>query len=460
MRRGPSSWTADEWYRILLALDELSSDHCGKAKLPSKVRILRRVFWRAYLLVARDTGLSWRQILELRRDQVAPNGTIVVHFDNPSSAAVMRLRNDTLAAIEEGKFDGHRLLQYPYHREQMFAEHWRRIVTAAGIDRRAISPTETAIPSDQHIVFPEPRPPDGTRKTLAQFYLQYYQPLRLVGRSQRTDTLYKYTIANFGRYLGHAPTLADLTDQRVGGLLQWMSSRGLAPHSLAKEYDQLLAMWRFACRKNLVREYPTLPRPNRPDRVPIAWMPDELHRLFASLDTLPGKVGTVSAAAFWRALLLTLYDTGERIAAIMQLEWQHFDFNRRYVRIPAEFRKGKHRDKVSKLRPETVTAIKAIQTGAYTLVFEWPMAASSLWKFFGVVLKRAGLPHDRKSKFHRMRRTVASLYESAGGDAMKLLDHSSRCVTAKYLDPRLVQVKHACDLLPNPLANPNETSVA
>ena len=63
-----------------------------------------------------------------------------------------------------------------------------------------------------------------------------------------------------------------------------------------------------------------------------------------------------------------------------------------------------------------------------------------------------GLPSDRRHKFHAMRRTVASFYEAAGGNATELLGHSTRDVTrTHYLDPRVVgQGVNACDVLFRP----------
>jgi integrase len=76
-----------------------------------------------------------------------------------------------------------------------------------------------------------------------------------------------------------------------------------------------------------------------------------------------------------------------------------------------------------------------------------PYYGGYLWHKFGQVLARAGLPTDAKSKFHRIRRTVASYYEAAGGNATELLGHSSRKVTTAYLDKRVVQAPQAIDRL-------------
>ena len=49
----------------------------------------------------------------------------------------------------------------------------------------------------------------------------------------------------------------------------------------------------------------------------------------------------------------------------------------------------------------------------------------------------------------RMRRSVASHYKAAGGDATELVDHTSRKVTQAYLDPRIVKRVQEMDLLPS-----------
>jgi integrase len=53
-------------------------------------------------------------------------------------------------------------------------------------------------------------------------------------------------------------------------------------------------------------------------------------------------------------------------------------------------------------------------------------------------------------KFHAMRRTAASHFAAAGGDASHFLGHSSPRITEKYyLDPRIADTgPQPCDVLP------------
>lgn len=103
------------------------------------------------------------------------------------------------------------------------------------------------------------------------------------------------------------------------------------------------------------------------------------------------------------------------------------------------------------MAPDTIEALRAIRLPKEPRIFPWPYTPNYLWNRFDGLLQRAGLPHDARSKFHRIRRSVASYFEAAGGDATNLLGHSDRKVTRKhYLDRRIVQEKQASDVLFRP----------
>ncbi len=84
------------------------------------------------------------------------------------------------------------------------------------------------------------------------------------------------------------------------------------------------------------------------------------------------------------------------------------------------------------------------------LVFPWDRAQNYLWKVYGKIRKKAGLPAGRRDSFHRLRRSVASHMEAAGGNATDQLRHSGRRVTEAYLDPRIVVKQQAIDFLFRP----------
>jgi len=286
--------------------------------------------------------------------------------------------------------------------------------------------------------------------TLVEFFDLHYLPLRLRSRSRSTVRLYRHTFRKFDEFLARQARLSDLTDATVSRLLSWCREKDLSPRTANKLRDQLLAIWRFACRKGVLRMWPDVEPEPEPERVPQAWSQQQLSSLFTAIREAQGWIGKIRANLWWNALHLVLYDTGERIGAVMQLAWDNVDLDSGWVRFPAETRKGGRRDRAYRVAPETIEALRLILVPWRDDVFTWPYDSVYIYARYKRLLRRAGLPNDRTSMFHRMRRTTASLFEAAGGNATELLGHSSRAVTKKYLDPRLLNAPQAIDKLPRP----------
>lgn len=281
--------------------------------------------------------------------------------------------------------------------------------------------------------------------TLLQFLDDIYVPLSGIG--ERTRRLYSLTIGSFGRFLGRAATLADFDELVVARFLA-DRVRKRAAATAAKDRAQLRALWEMAARRKLVESWPTIKIIRVPVRVPECWLTEEFQRLLAAASKEQTTLDGIPAALWWRALLLLCYDTGSRCTEAISLRWRCV--KPRAVLFVAEDRKGRRADIYREIGETTTAALEAIRgtRGPDDLVFPWPRSHTYLWKRLEIILKRAGLPATRRDKFHKIRRTTASYYEAAGGDAQTLLDHSSRAVTQRYLDPRVVKQKAAPDILP------------
>jgi integrase len=286
-----------------------------------------------------------------------------------------------------------------------------------------------------------------TAMSLRSLLVDTYAPLR--GICDRTLELYKFTIDAYGEVLGREPTVADLEELSVARFLA-ARVRSRSPATAAKDRSQLRALWEFAARRKLTDTWPTIPMIRVPERVPEAWMTDEMERLLESAARERTSYDGVPAALFWTALLLLAYDTGERASALISLRWANV--RGRVVLFRAEDRKGRRRDILREISVHTADALMAIK-GDRELVFPWPRSRSYLWTRLGIILERAGLPAGRRDKFHKIRRTTASYYEAAGGSAQRLLDHADPATTRKYLDPRIVKPRAAPDLIP-PIRRP------
>lgn len=284
-------------------------------------------------------------------------------------------------------------------------------------------------------------------RVLFETFDSLYLPMRLVGCSPKSIHQHRVALGHFQRFLGREPTTDDLTDLSASSLLAYLAERQAAI-TANKTLDKLLAQWRFLSQQGLVSTWPNVRKLPEPEVIPLAWLDHEMRAILAACGKAYGRYSGVRAADWWLGLHLVIYDTAERISAVLGLEWSHYDPQTRWLHIPAELRKGKRRSRMVRLGPDTAAQLAKIAKPVRPAMFPWEWTVTMLYKRYDSILRDAGLPTDRRSKFHRLRRTVASYYKRAGGDARELLDHSSWSVTAKYLDPRLIGSSQASDLLP------------
>ncbi len=284
---------------------------------------------------------------------------------------------------------------------------------------------------------------------LDAFYQDRYEPLALRSRRPNTKRLYRTTLRAFNLYLNRPARVVDLTDEQVSGFAAWRLDNGLAKRSVNKDLFNLLAIWRWAHKKGHVKNWPDVELERPPVRVPVALSRDELSEVLRAIQSEQKRVGKYPGPVFWLALFLLIWNTGERIGAVMQLTWDRVDLKRGWVRFIAEDRKGATADNALPIAAYTVAALKVIKQKE-GLVFPWPYSSTYIYNRFGKIMRRAGLPDNALYKFHVLRKSVASHYEAAGGNATELLGHTSRKVTRAYLDPRIVRKVSAIDLLFEP----------
>jgi integrase len=274
---------------------------------------------------------------------------------------------------------------------------------------------------------------------LTRLFEDFYRPLKLRGRPANGNTarLYGCTLRSFSRWLGYPATVDDLTELTISRFLeQRMAVR--SPYTAEKERTQLLALARFAVDRRIIEDRPLVPPTVLPERITRAWSVDELQALSRAAAATRGVVGCVPAGVFWHALLSVLWESAERIGAILDVRKD--DFQPPYLLVRAESRKGGKRDRVYRLSPETCELVALAMGNPSPVLFWWPGNRNNIWRWMRTIVRRAGLENGRKSGFHQIRRTAASHFAAAGGDASVLLDHSSPRITSRwYLDRRMTE---------------------
>lgn len=256
--------------------------------------------------------------------------------------------------------------------------------------------------------------------------------------------------------LAELPRLEDLTEERMAAFVASRRLEGIAAGTIAGEQRKLFALWRYACKRGYITIWPASHPVKVPARIPRAWTREELRRLFDATKFATSSIRGSGSPLWWRCLFSVLWDTGERITAVLSLCWDNVDLEGLTVYIPAEDRKGGQVDRLYPIAPETAELLALLPRDRRPFWFPWTL--STLYRRLERLLKKGGLPADRRSKFHRIRRSTASHYEAAGGNATELLGHTSRKVTRGYLDPRIVRTASAVDLLFRPAGPVDDVS--
>jgi integrase len=286
--------------------------------------------------------------------------------------------------------------------------------------------------------------------SVREFFETVYSPLKLGGRAQTTRKRYRDAIRKLSAHLGREAMLADLSDEMVSALMGSLADRGLAPPSVNAIRKKLCALWTLAAKKRRVDTWPDVAPWPEFKRLPNSWDLDEIEAILTAASQTQGAYAEIPAGQWWLALLLTLFDTSLRIGAALKIRRADLNLETRQVLVRAETQKQKA-DQRFRLSHETIAVLRRIDSRR-ELLFPWPKCEGSLYNAYGRILAQAGLPNGPKDKFHRLRRTGATLLTKAAGRAVATehLGHSGARVTEAYIDESKLDEVGACDLLPRP----------
>jgi integrase len=284
---------------------------------------------------------------------------------------------------------------------------------------------------------------------LREFYAQTYEPLALRSRRKNTKRLYGNTLNSFEKFLERPALMSDLNDATVSRFAAYRVDLGRSKYTVNRDLFNLLAIWRWAHKKAYVTNWPDVAMEKPPTKAPVALLREEIDALLLAIHQEREPVGHYKGNEFWHALFLLTWDTGERIGAVMALEWPQVDLRKRWVRFDADHRKGGAADNQLPIAVDTAAALGKLKPFEGK-VFCWPYGGTYLYRRYNKILERAGLPTSRVYKFHCIRKSTASHYEAAGGNATELLGHSTRKITRAYLDVRIIKPQSAVDILFRP----------
>ena len=278
---------------------------------------------------------------------------------------------------------------------------------------------------------------------LSAFFHDTYAPLRQL--APKAVYQYDLTIKRFSEHLGRQPEVADLTDVQVQ---RFASARKVSTSASTAKKDRthLQALANLAAKKRLLPEFLALPPMRAPGRLPKAYTAQEVAKLIRAARGLPGLVGKVRRGIWWASLLRSMWETGERIGAHLELRWGDIDLEGCWITFPAEGRKGHTRDLRRRISPDLAAWLATFAGTHRSAVWAWPGAETNLWTTFRKLCERQGI---MPRGFHGFRKASATYVALAGGDATAHLDHSDpRLAKKHYLDESIMPGQSALDYLP------------
>ena len=294
--------------------------------------------------------------------------------------------------------------------------------------------------------------------TLLDFATTVYVPSRLDLSASSAEQLL-IAVRLLDRWAARAVALDDLSPELLTRWLRALGDQGRAARTVNGKRQSILTLWRAAARQRMAPpliDSTEVPSRRQPKLVPRAWTINELERLLFQCSRLEGRMRicpSVTRADYWSSLILVQYDTGARIGAVLAVSPDQVDIDGRTILLGASTSKTKTEQLVA-ISDQTAMAISRIHDPSRPKVWPCGKWRHELYRRLKSLLVAAGLPTDRKSKFHRLRKTNASHTAASGSVEMaqRQLGHTSARMTwDSYLDPRIVQRQQAVSVLPRPV---------
>jgi integrase len=262
----------------------------------------------------------------------------------------------------------------------------------------------------------------------------------------------RYSINNLGVFLGREPEISDLTKANILDSMAFNSASGRSPRTCNHHRGNLILLWNFAAERKHLADPPKIAKRKEPRRDPVAWTLAEIAKLYSSTDLVEGRYGDVSKSLTWKIAIAMAWDTATRIGALRQALVADVNLHSGLWLCRAETIKGKREDEVKRLHPTTLELIRRSLVVPRRLLWPFPYDAGTATRHLGKILDLAGLPNDRRHKFHCIRKTAESYAAAEKGIewAAAAVGHSVEVARRNYISKAICTPPALIEALPRP----------
>lgn len=230
----------------------------------------------------------------------------------------------------------------------------------------------------------------------------------------------------------------EMSDALVSDWICWLEERDLSPVTIADHRRNVLVIWRHAARKRLCQRPEDVRRVPVPRPVPTAWTRDELRRLIATAERVPGYLGNgLPRRMYLVCLFRVAYESGLRRGDLFRLSVADVSADGAVATIQGKTRSGH----VAQLQPATVrlfgrlaARLKGDGDPWWQTPLRWPHATRWLYTLTERICAAAGVG---RGALQQVRRTGATYVErDQPGAAMRYLGHRTPGLAYRhYVDP-------------------------
>lgn len=290
--------------------------------------------------------------------------------------------------------------------------------------------------------------------TLVLTYLtDHYAPTRL-NLSAPAEEQLAVAVRRLNAYVGHPVDFDELSKDLLLGWLKALAKKGQAAATINGKRSAILCLWQAAYGDGLAPEPPRareIPTKRAPRRLPNSWTVEQMAAIVTHCRRVTGtfRYSGIRKADFLSSLVLFQYDTATRLGASLAVRPQDLDLATGLVYLRSETAKT-GLEQAHWLSADTLNAIARHWAADRDFVWPWGPNRHGLWSALRAVLKASGLPSDRRSMFHRFRRTTATILTGKVGisAASAALGHTSEAMTRRYVDPANLPAVRPIDVLP------------